>query len=422
MRAAMTSSPARHGSLWWEETGLTYPELEGELDVEVLIIGGGITGLTLAHTLAGHGALVGLLESGALAGAASGRNAGFIVASPSEPYQEMIALWGRPGARAVLETGRRTHERIRQLVAELGIACDYRASGSFRLATSDEEAADIRASIPAMKADGFPMDEVPISDAVPAHAAEFFTAAFFTRDDGEFHPVRFLRGVAQAAAARGVRLFERSHVTGARWQGGLWEARTARGVARARTLALCTNAYVPQLLPALGGLIVAHRGQTLATAPLQRVVALRPSYAHWGYRYWRQTPEGRLVIGGWRETDRDAEVGYETGVTPRVQRGIEQGLKTLVPEGAPVEFRWAGTMGFARDGRPLVGWLDAEHHLAICAGFTGHGLGMAAACTLDLAALLAWKEAPGIATYDPARFPELRRVREGVTALGAGAG
>jgi glycine/D-amino acid oxidase-like deaminating enzyme len=78
-------------------------------------------------------------------------------------------------------------------------------------------------------------------------------------------------------------------------------------------------------------------------------------------------------------------------------------------------------MGYARDGRPLVGWLDPAHHLAICAGFTGHGMGMAAGCTLDLAELLAWRKAEGIATFDPARFPELRHAREGFVALGAGA-
>ena len=75
-------------------------------------------------------------------------------------------------------------------------------------------------------------------------------------------------------------------------------------------------------------------------------------------------------------------------------------------------------MGYARDGRPLVGWLDAAHHLAICAGFTGHGMGLAAACTQDLAELLSWKRAAGIGTFDPQRFPELRQVREGIVDAG----
>ena len=114
-------------------------------------------------------------------------------------------------------------------------------------------------------------------------------------------------------------------------------------------------------------------------------------------------------------------MGFETEPTPRIQDALEEAVRDLVPEGIAITHRWAGTMGFARDGRPLVGWLDASHHLALCAGFTGHGMSVAAACTQDLADLLSWKRAPGIATFDPGRFPELRNVRERVTALGAAA-
>jgi glycine/D-amino acid oxidase-like deaminating enzyme len=88
----------------------------------------------------------------------------------------------------------------------------------------------------------------------------------------------------------------------------------------------------------------------------------------------------------------------------------------------PIEHRWAGTMGFARDGRPLVGWLDAEHHLAICAGFTGHGMAMATACTEDLAEILAFKRAAAIASLDPQRFAEVRGARDGIVSLGVAAG
>ena len=132
-----------------------------------------------------------------------------------------------------------------------------------------------------------------------------------------------------------------------------------------------------------------------------------------------QLPDRRLLIGGWRDTQLDTEVGYEEQPTESIQRSIEQGLAELVPEGIAIERRWAGIMGFARDGRPLAGWLDPEHHVAIAAGFTGHGLSMAPACAVDLAELLAWKRAPGIATLDPSRFAELREERDRLTALDA---
>jgi glycine/D-amino acid oxidase-like deaminating enzyme len=409
------------GSLWWVEPGPPFPTFEGELDAEILIVGGGITGICLAYTLAEQGATVSLLDAGPLAGGTSGRNAGFLMVAPAEPYNEQVALWGRAGARAVIECGRRSHQRVRALVEAHGIACDYRANGSLRLTRTDDEAEDIRASLAALKADGFPMLELPLTHAVPPHAAGRFTAAFVTLEDGEFHPVRFLHGLAREAAKKGARLFADSTVTGAAWRGGLWEARTARGVARARTLVLATNAWTPRLCPTLAPLIAPRRGQMIATAPLEREVAPRPTYAHWGYHYWRQTPDGRLLIGGWRELDLDGESGFEAVTTAPIQAAIERGLADLVPEGVAIEYRWAGIMGFARDGRPLVGWLDPEHHLAICGGFTGHGLAMAPACALDLADLLAWRKAPGIATFEPLRFPELRQSREGLTALGVAA-
>ena len=144
----------------------------------------------------------------------------------------------------------------------------------------------------------------------------------------------------------------------------------------------------------------------------------RPAYANYGYQYWRQTPDGRLLIGGWRNMSFDTEAVDSNETTPLLQDAIEQGLRDLVPEGAPVEYRWAGTMGFARDGRPLVGWLDAAHHLAICAGFTGHGMGLATACTEDLAQILAFKRAPMTASFDPQRFVEVRDARDAFTHLG----
>jgi glycine/D-amino acid oxidase-like deaminating enzyme len=292
----MSTSPGTPDPFWLTETGPSLPAFEGELDAEIVIVGGGITGICLAYTLAERGATVALLEGGRIAGAASGRNAGFVMVAPAEPYNEQIALWGRAGARAVLECGRRSHQRVRELIEAHGIACDYRANGSLRLTRTDEEAEDIRASLAALKADGFPMLELPLSHAVPAHAAGRFTAAFVTLEDGEFHPVKFLHALALEAQRKGARLFADSAVTGAVWRTGLWEVRTARGVARARTLVLATNADTPRLCPALATLIAPRRGQMISTAPLGREVAPRPTYAHWGYHYWRQTPEGRLII------------------------------------------------------------------------------------------------------------------------------
>ena len=418
----MPEASPQPASIWWADEYPTHPALAGDLEVDAIVVGGGITGITLAYTMVEQGSTVAVLEEGRLAGEASGRNAGFLLAIPAEPYAERIALWGREGARAYLQLGRRTHQRIAHLSQSLGIECEYRQIGSLRLTRSEEESEDLRGSLPELRHDGFPMREIALEDVLPQHARARFHAAFEVPEDGVLHPVRFQHGLAAAAVKRGAQLYEGSRVTGARWQDGAWSVFANGHTARGRMLVIATNAYAPALVPALKPLIVPRRGQMLATAPLDVRFDPRPVYANYGYQYWRQMADGRLVIGGWRNTGFDAESTYDKSTTPAIQQQIERGLQELLPEGAQVEHRWAGTMGFARDGRPLVGWLDAAHHLAICAGFTGHGMGMATACTEDLAELLAFKRAPAIASLDPQRFAEVREARDALVALGGVAG
>jgi glycine/D-amino acid oxidase-like deaminating enzyme len=410
---------ARPDSLWWQDPPPPFATLSSDQDADVLVIGGGITGITLAYTLASRDVGVVLVDAGWLAGAASGRNAGFLAAGPAEPYGELIALYGRGGAKAMVDIGRRSHLRVRALIDELGLACEYKASGSVRLARTEEEAEDQRASLPLLAEDGYRMREVPVDDVVGKDAARHFRAAFLDAQDGELHPVKFLHGVARGAERRGARLFEHSRVRSARWRDGQWVASLEGGQVRARTVVLATNASAPLDVPALDALIKPRRGQMLSTAPLGRRVIEHPTLAHWGYHYWRQTQDGRLVIGGWRDLDLDGEVGHEDQTTEKIQSAIERGLQQLVPEGATIERRWAGTMGFARDGRPLVGWLDAEHHLAIAAAYTGHGMGMAAACTEELADLLAFRTAKGIETFAPTRFAELAQASDRFLVVGS---
>ena len=413
------TDPKRPTSLWWQEPPSPFPVLAGDHDADVLVIGGGITGITLAYTLASRDTSVVVVDASWLAGAASGNNAGFLMAGRAEPYGELIALYGRAGAKAVLDTGRRSHQRIRGLIDELGLACEYRVCGSVRLARTEEEAEDQRASLPMLVEDGYRMHEVPVAEVVSPEAAPHFRAAFLDPQDGEFHPVKFLHGVARAAEKRGARLFEHSRVRSARWRDGQWTASLDAGQVRARIVVLATNAGAALDVPALDALIKPRRGQMLCTAPLGRRVVEHPTYAHWGYHYWRQTPDGRLLIGGWRDIDLDGEVGHGDVPTEPIQAAIERGLQQIIPGGAPIERRWAATMAFARDGRPLVGWLDAEHHLAISAGYTGHGLGMAAACTEDLADLLAFRPAKGIETFSPTRFAELAQARDRFLVVGS---
>ena len=156
---------------------------------------------------------------------------------------------------------------------------------------------------------------------------------------------------------------------------------------RAGAVVVCVNAYSQHLVPLR---VKPVRGQMLATAPVAQRVFERPAYASRGYRYWRQRADGSLLVGGWRDTAADEEVGEEERTTPRIQQQLDAFLRERCGD-AKVTHRWAGTMGFSHDALPYVGALDSG--VFVNAGFTGHGMAFATA-TGELVADLLRGEKP----------------------------
>src|SRR5439155_6841163 len=186
---------------------------------------------------------------------------------------------------------------------------------------------------------------------------------------GELHPVRYVRGLARAAARAGARIHQGTRAIAVTKE----DVRTERARVRAGAVVVCVNAYSQHLVPLR---VRPVRGQMLATAPVTRRVFERPAYANRGYRYWRQRADGGLLVGGWRDLAVDEEVGEDERTTPRIQRQLERFLREHCVD-AKVTHRWAGTMGFSHDALPYVGRLDSG--VFVNAGFTGHGMAFATA-------------------------------------------
>jgi gamma-glutamylputrescine oxidase len=142
------------------------------------------------------------------------------------------------------------------------------------------------------------------------------------------------------------------------------------------------------------------RGQICATAPLGRRVFARPTYAHRGYRYWRQLAAGNVLVGGWRDTAVEEEVGEDDGTSERIQGQLDAFLHEHGID-APVTHRWGGTMGFSHDGLPYIG--QAADGIYRCGGFTGHGQGYAMATGELVCALIRTGSHPDADLFDPDR-------------------
>jgi glycine/D-amino acid oxidase-like deaminating enzyme len=322
-----------------------------------VVVGGGIAGVATAYHLRRGGAKVVLLEARTIAEAASGRNAGFLLAGVAENFIAASRRYGEANTLRIWRFTRRNQALVRDLVQRHAIACDLAWKGSDQIAGDDEEWREIQASAERLRGEGVAVRLSP----------EACVATYV--DDGELHPARYVRGLARAFAAAGGAIYERSPATAVSGR----EARTTDATARAGAVVVCTNAYAAHLVPLR---IRPVRGQMLATAPLPHRVFERPAYAHRGFRYWRQRDDGRILVGGWRDTAIDEEIGEDERATEVIQGQLDRFVHERAPDAA-ITHRWAGTMGFSHDGLPYVG--ATADGIFVNAGFTGHGMAFATA-------------------------------------------
>jgi len=345
-------------SIWLDEVAVDpHPPLTGDTTADVAIVGAGIAGVATAYHLARTGATVVVLEARTVAEAASGRNAGFLLAGVAENFVVAARRYGEDRALRIWRLTRHNQELVRAIVERERLACDLAWNGSAQIAGDDDEWAEVRESAERLKKEGVRVRLVPEDRAA------------IYEEDGELHPVRYVRALAGAAVAAGGRFHDGTRAISVT----KGEVRTQRGRVRAGAVVVCVNAYSRHLVPLR---VRPVRGQMLATAPVARRVFERPAYANRGYRYWRQRADGSLLVGGWRDSAVDEEIGEEERTTPRIQQQLDRFLREHAVD-AKVTHRWAGTMGFSHDALPYVGVLESG--VLVNAGFTGHGMAFATA-------------------------------------------
>jgi glycine/D-amino acid oxidase-like deaminating enzyme len=323
---------------------------------DVVVIGGGIAGVSLLYHLAQRRIDAVLVERSRIAAGASGRNAGFLLAGVATNYAEAGRLYGREKARDVWELTNENHDRMIETVK--GQDVGYRRLGSIVLPDSEDETRQLIESAELLQEDGF--------------QAKWDGTRLVNPRDGEVDPSALVAAIARQLKPGSIR--EGVDVVGVDPRRNGVVVTTNDDSCEAGVVILATNAYAPQLAPKVK--IQPTRAQMLATAPESRTLVDAPTYSHFGYRYWRQLASGEVLVGGWRDTSMNTELTYFAEPTQEIQDHLDSGLAVLGAS-ARVTHRWAGIMGFTESGLPLTGPLDGMRNTYICAGFTGHGMGFA---------------------------------------------
>jgi gamma-glutamylputrescine oxidase len=368
---------------WLDEPAepLRIARLDGAVDVAV--VGGGVTGLSCALTLAEGGLRVRVHEARTIASGASGRNGGFALRGGAMPYHQARQRLGAERAAALWRLTERTLDRMEGLAGDA-----LRRVGSLRLAADTEERDALRAEHAALRDDGFAVQWV---DEPAGRLGGLYVGALLHPHDGAIHPGRWIRRLAAHAAEAGVEIREHDRVA-------------SLDDVEADTVVVGNDGYPSGLLGAMDDVVQPTRGQVVATEPLGEVLYERPHYARRGFDYWQQLSDGQLVIGGRRDTDLEAESTAEEGITSAVQAALEALIRDLVGRVPAITHRWSGIFGTSPDDLPVVGPVPGHDGVWMSRGYSGHGNVLGLACGDLVGKAILGRREPELELFDPARL------------------
>ena len=353
-----------------------FPRLAGAIRADACVVGGGYTGLSAALHLAERGYAVALLEAGRVGDGASGRNGGQVGSGQRVGVLDLEARLGPALARTLWRMAEEAKALVAERIARHRIDCDWRPGNM--LAVPRERDADEMLRETAHLAAHYGYDRYEVLDRGEVRrrlASADYVAGRLDRGGGHLHPLKLARGLARAAAEAGVSVHERSAVTGIAW-GRPSVLRTAAGAVTAEHVVLCGNAQgLDRVEPATGGRILPIVSHQLATEPLDparaRALILDGCCVHdsrFVPRYFRLTPDHRLVFGGGESwTDRP----------PRdLGAFVRRHMLATFPQLADVavEHAWSGRVAITLDRLPEYGRTGVNGWYA--QGFSGHGVAL----------------------------------------------
>ena len=383
-------SSTRHPS-WWLDEALAYdpgveaPPLAGDLDVDVLIVGGGYTGLwTALHLKDLEPALdVAIVEQDIVGGGPSGRNGGF-VNDHWEDVEIMASLFGEQRAADAAELSARAVPAIGAFLREHDIDAwwdDVPHIGVSTTPQHDGAMDDMPTRIASL---GGPADQMQVLTEAQVQQvcrSDAFRGGIRYNHVAMVQPARLVRGMRRVAIERGVRLFERTIVTKFR-EGSPTEAVTPGGTIRAPQAVLAVNAWAKSWRR-FRSAILPRASYIVLTAPAPELlegIGWTGGESLFDFRtslhYVRTTRDGRIAFGG-----ASSRAGLGTGMGPRQWydelsvRRLAEDLWRWFPSfrDVPIETAWGGPIDVSGHHLPFFGTVSGSTHYGF--GFTGGGVG-----------------------------------------------
>jgi len=377
--------------------------LAEKTSAHVCIVGAGIAGMTTAYLLAREGKSVVVLDDGPIGGGMTGRTTAHLVTALDDRYFELERLHGEEGARLAAESHTAAINAIEAIVRQEKIKCEFERLDGYLFVPPRETKTILDDELKAVHKAG--LTDIEKVERVPWDSYDTGAALRFP-NQAQFHPLKYLAGLAKAIEQKGGRIYTQTHATDI--EGGK-QARidtSSGGVVTAGAVVVATNTPVNDLL-AIHTKQAAYQSYVIgARVPLGSVT--RGLY--WDtpdpYHYLRIETVGKgdeaydlLIVGG-----EDHKTGQEDDANKRFG-ALERWTRHRFPMVEAIEYRWSGEVMEPVDGLAFIGRNPMDKsNVFIATGDSGNGMTHGTIAGLLLCDLIMGRRNPWESLYDPSRI------------------
>jgi glycine/D-amino acid oxidase-like deaminating enzyme len=351
---------------------VAFPPLTDNIAVDLVVIGGGFTGLNAARVAAREGLRVCLIEANTIGHGGSGRNVGLVNAGLWLPPDQIKKTLGDArGERLINDLGTGP-DRVFDLIKTYEIQCDARRNGTLHLAHSVQAISDLRAREEQWKKRGAPVTLLDAQTTAGHVGSDMYHGALFDARAGVIQPLDYARGLARAAADMGVRIHEKTaaiHIE----RDDIWQVATGDGHVRASKLLIATNAYnnLASANQVYETSIVSYFqcvSQKLAQSDFDTI--LFDHHGCWDTALimssFRKTRDNRLVFGAMGETSGSLGRYIHDGWAQRAIQRIFPNFKIELSQS------WSGRIAMTKNKIPDIMRLGKDGYAIF--GYSGRGI------------------------------------------------
>ncbi|MFC4350387.1 NAD(P)/FAD-dependent oxidoreductase [Fodinicurvata halophila] len=371
------------GNSLWHATAAPAPPtepLEGDIQTEVCVVGGGYTGLSTAIHLARSGRDVVLLEAEEIGHGGSGRNAGhctptFIMLEPGDVKKK----YGDPWGERILRLQADAAQLVFSLINRYDMDCEGQQNGYLQVAHTPAMEPTIRARCESYADLGKDVKLLGRDEVAAMTGSDKYFGGWLHPEGGHLNPLGYARGLARAAISEGARLHTRSRVTGIEGQTSGWRVKTAHGSVSADKVVIGTGAYTDDFWPRLKKSFVNLTVACFASEPLSGNVRQQVLPGNHHLVDTRKDPclykynkEGRLVTSVFVESRRGRDGDY-------TKRLLSERMKWLHPQVGDLDwpYHWFGDLDMQPDTFPRL--FELAPGVVASIGYSGRGVPTATA-------------------------------------------